>query len=321
MGPLVDDIGALAASRPLLVVTHHQTHARRLGGTAVLIAGGRVQEVARTDALLRAPRTEAARQFVESGNCRVPSPMATAEELAPDVERPPPLPPPALAAPRARGPRGFFWLYPGKLGGLPRPGIVSELDDDVRGLVALGVTVLISLEEEVRVTMPAWSGIRQLSFPIRDMSAPSLDDARRTCAEIAALVAGGDVVALHCRAGHGRTGTMLAATLVHEGASAIDALTRVRAIHARWVQSDEQVAFIERFERLERSGGVAREDHRRARVLVTHGRRTRRSRCRSTRPSRQPRPPSPSAWPSATWTCPRALTKSRGALPTVEAAV
>jgi atypical dual specificity phosphatase len=45
----------------------------------------------------------------------------------------------------------------------------------------------------------------------------------------------------------GRTGTILATYLIWEGAEALSALETVRRVEPRWVQSEEQVAFLERF--------------------------------------------------------------------------
>ena len=49
---------------------------------------------------------------------------------------PPPLPMPAAAAVRSSypGPRGFFWVLPGQLGGLPRPGIVGAVEPNKQTL-------------------------------------------------------------------------------------------------------------------------------------------------------------------------------------------
>ena len=56
-------------------------------------------------------------------------------------------------------------------------------------------------------------------------------------------------VAIHCRAGLGRTGTLLAAQLIYEGKSALIALERVRNVEMRWIQSESQVAFLADYER------------------------------------------------------------------------
>ncbi|MDD4958907.1 MAG: hypothetical protein PHS51_06125, partial [Gallionella sp.] len=51
-----------------------------------------------------------------------------------------------------------------------------------------------------------------------------------------------------CLAGMGRTGTILAAYLIWEGQSALDALETARSIEPRWVQSQAQVSFLTAFE-------------------------------------------------------------------------
>jgi len=52
---------------------------------------------------------------------------------------------------------------------------------------------------------------------------------------------------VHCRAGLGRTGTVLAAHLIWEGKGSLSALEYVRRIEPRWVQSEAQVKFLEAF--------------------------------------------------------------------------
>ena len=86
-----------------------------------------------------------------------------------------------------------------------------------------------------------------LWMPIPDMHPPGMEEAEAMCRRVADLMAEGHVVAYHCRAGLGRTGTMLASHLIMEGQSALQALESVRRVEHRWVQSDEQVRFLERF--------------------------------------------------------------------------
>lgn len=52
-------------------------------------------------------------------------------------------------------------------------------------------------------------------------------------------------VAVHCEAGLGRTGTMLAAYLIARGDSFEAALSRVRAVEPSAVESKEQFAFLQ----------------------------------------------------------------------------
>lgn len=141
--------------------------------------------------------------------------------------------PSSALAPSPR-PRYLRWLD-GSLAGLPRPGFVEPLESDLQGLAALGVDGLVTLEETFTVDagILAEFGIASRFFPIPDMRAPALPAARSLCAEVERLIAGRRKVAYHCRAGYGRTGTMLAAHLIGRGACALDAISRVRALAPR----------------------------------------------------------------------------------------
>jgi atypical dual specificity phosphatase len=248
----IDVIAMLRAQsreRAVLLVTHNQRLAISAGGRAVLLAGGRVHERAATRAFFEEPGTDAGREFVRTGGCKIPSPSADAAALDETV-RPPSLPPASLDA-RSRfvGPRGFFWVLPGRMGGLPRPGIVDDLVHDVSGLARLGVTVLVTLEETKTVDASALeaAGVRGVHFPIVDMGVPDVRDAAALCAWVERWMQDGEVVAFHCRAGLGRTGTMLAAQLVWAGQAPSTAIDTVRSINPRCIQSDAQIQFLREF--------------------------------------------------------------------------
>lgn len=244
-------LAAQAKSRAVLVVTHHQRLARAVGGTTVLLAQGRVHEITPSEEFFSRPRSEAGAAFVRTGGCAGASPAARPEELDGSVADQAPVVPAASAVRgRSGGPRGFFWLQPNRLGGLPRPGIVDSLEYDLDGLTRLGVTVLVTLEETLVVDPEALRRrqIASLHFPIFDMGAPELPAAAALCQRVEELTGAGQVVALHCRAGMGRTGTMLAAQLVFRGEPAREAIDRVRRINPRCIQSTEQVEFLSSFE-------------------------------------------------------------------------
>lgn len=255
----LDDAGAgrvlavmrwYARTRAVLFVTHHQDHARAVADRCALLAGGRVQEDAPVADFFGSPKAALTRHFLDTGSVSVPAPDAPPEHLAEGVAPPPPLPPAArVVAATNLGPRGFSWLVPGRLGGLPRPGIVSDLEGDLAGLKRLAVTTLVTLEETATVPAPALErfGLSLIHFPVVDMAAPGTVETAALCGRIARLLDEGDVIAFHCRAGQGRTGTLLACQLIWQRVSAVDALDRVRSINPKWVTSDAQVRFLEIF--------------------------------------------------------------------------
>ncbi len=234
--------------RSVLFVTHNQRLARAAGGTTFLLAGGTIQESGIAEAFFTSPRTAAGRSFVETGGCSVPSPGAHREDL--DAAAPEPTPLPEAPPSRFAGPRGFFWVRPGRLGGTPRPGIVSPLANDVEGLRRLGVSVLVTLEEAATVDadLLCAHGIASIHFPVVDMGAPLPSAAGALCRRTEALIEQGEVVAYHCRAGLGRTGTMLACQLVWSGEAARVAIDLIRRINPLCIQSESQVAFLSLFE-------------------------------------------------------------------------
>jgi len=235
--------------RAVLIVLHNLSQAKKLGGYTALLAGGHIQEVQDTRNFIEQPQSAPAKQWVKSGSCHVPLAGTPAEELADDVPPPPPLPEVARMAPsESFGPRGFLWLKRGQLAGTPLPGVFHDIDYDMKMLKRVGVTTLMTLTSRPLdpQVMEAFS-VRSIWEAIPDMGAPGLEQAEKICRDINRAIEQGEVVAVHCRAGLGRTGTVLASYLIWEGAGALDALESVRGVEPRWVQSEEQVAFLQNF--------------------------------------------------------------------------
>jgi atypical dual specificity phosphatase len=237
--------------RAIMVVLHNQQEALYLDGVSMLMAGGWVQEMSDTKTFFESPKSVAAIDFVRNGTCTAPSPGAKPEEIDPDY--------PIKQAPvpaRARkfksdvfGPRGFLWLKKGLIAGTPRPGIVADLEDDLEALSRVGITYLITLTETKPVDAKILKkyGLGNSWVPFKDMGAPTIEEAVSLCELINELNQEGHAVAVHCKAGLGRTGTILASHLIWNGQGGVEALENVRRVEPRWVQSEEQVAFLEEF--------------------------------------------------------------------------
>lgn len=244
-GPVLELLRQLATARALLVVTHNQQHARALGGRTALLAGGQIQELGETGAFFDEAKTELGRVFVRTGGCVAPASGRSGP--CPGGDPTTSAPSPALS--RHDAPRGFHWLRPGAVGGCPRPGLLENLATDLDALCRLGVSKLVCLEETQTVapSQLADRGLGSIHSPIVDMDAPGLEQAAALCEEITHGAARGEIFAVHCRAGLGRTGTLLACLLIHDGAGAPEALEALRHINPGWVQSRKQIQFLEEF--------------------------------------------------------------------------
>ncbi len=137
------------------------------------------------------------------------------------------------------------WITPQVLGcSFPRR------ESALAGLAQQGVTVLVNLHTRRHdPSRLARHGLVEVHLPVRDFSAPSPVQLEQGIAAIAGAVAAGERVALHCGGGLGRTGTLLACYLVHQGWSAEAAVTRVRERRPGSIETAGQVAAVHAFAR------------------------------------------------------------------------
>lgn len=252
--PLLEYITYESKKRAVIIILHNQQQAQKLEGIVALLSGGWINECVSSQDFYTQPKSKAAKQFVKTGSCLSIGPDANEEDLIFIDQETIELPPPISEAAKtyvsdALGPRNFVWLKKGIIAGTPQPGLVNDLNYDLKLLNKVGVTTLINLRKTEPDPKPMLQyGIKTLWFPIKDMAAPTEEDALKWCQQVAELMQKGEVIAYHCKAGLGRTGTMLVCQLIWEGQEALPALEKARQIEPRWVQSETQVNFIEKFE-------------------------------------------------------------------------
>lgn len=210
-----------------------------------------------------APMTPSMRSVSASAEAgQAPAAAPTRRPAQSEPQHPAPLPPPSrngveLASGVGtvlfsdhRGPRGFHWIVPGRLAGSPAPGVSAALDYDLDLLSRAGVTTLITLtEDDIDVAALERFGLNNLHLSVYDRKAPSIAQMHMLLARMQRLLTEGRVLAVHCKAGLGRTGTVLAAWLIREGGLTADvAIERLRRIESGYVQSQEQERFLHEYE-------------------------------------------------------------------------
>lgn len=162
-----------------------------------------------------------------------------------------PIPIPSLLPVRARGPRGFTWIIDGQLAGTPMPGLLANCANDLQDLHDAGTTHLLSLTEEPFPASVAQEyGISCSALPIPDMGAPSMTDAIALCRWMDELFEKKHVIAVHCRAGLGRTGTILCmywCWLQRGTAKYQQMIDFIRSKNSGMIQSVTQEVFLEKF--------------------------------------------------------------------------
>ncbi len=153
--------------------------------------------------------------------------------------------------------RNFTWVIPRRLAGMAlptsahrnRPGGVADpaLEQDLMRLKELGVGAVVSLTREpLHGATLDHCGIRSLHIPVEDMTAPSPEQIRRAVRYIDAQLEHGGVV-VHCMAGIGRTGTVLAGYLVWRGSTPEAAMAEIRNNRPGSVETFDQESSIYRF--------------------------------------------------------------------------
>lgn len=133
----------------------------------------------------------------------------------------------------------LYWIdAPGplRLAIMARPRAGDWLEDEIAHWRASGVGIVVSLLEREEVEdlglqreapLCAENGIEFRSFPIPDRGLP--DDAGEALRFVAEVARAGKPVAIHCRAGIGRSSLMAAAMLIGGGMNPAAAMSAIGA--------------------------------------------------------------------------------------------
>lgn len=144
----------------------------------------------------------------------------------------------------------FSFVIPGKLAGMARPGPGPALEATLADLSAEGVGAVVSLTESpLDATALQVAGMQYLHLPVMDFSPPTPAQVERFVLFVDQANAAGRAVVVHCTAGRGRTGTMLACYLVHIGLGAGEAIDSVRRIRPGSIETAEQEDAVRAYDR------------------------------------------------------------------------
>ena len=112
----------------------------------------------------------------------------------------------------------------------------------LRYVASLGINVVISLTEDpIPEEFVRDLGLECYHLPMRDHQMPDGETLERAARLVVDLTRSGKKVLVHCAAGQGRTGTVLAAYLIlKDGISAEEAIRRVRSLRPGSIEPNQE---------------------------------------------------------------------------------
>jgi len=150
----------------------------------------------------------------------------------------------------------LWWVEPSRLAGMPMPLIararrenptapLHAYDDDLLLLDAVGIRAVVGmLNIPVDSVIYRSAGFAHHLMPIPDGGVPTPEQFAEFVRFVRAQLLAGNPTAVHCAAGLGRTGTVLAGYLIAEGTPADVAINRIRQARPGAIETREQVRFL-----------------------------------------------------------------------------
>ena len=157
--------------------------------------------------------------------------------------------------------RLLWWAIVDVLAGMPQPYVSAErrmnlggsLDayvDELPLLHRVGIRAVVSLlNNPSDDAVFSSAGFKFECYPVGNGLAPSHEQARAIVEFIDLCRQQRLPVAVHCEGGLGRTGTAVAAYLIHTGMSAREAIALIRSKEPSAIETVRQIKFLEECER------------------------------------------------------------------------
>lgn len=131
-------------------------------------------------------------------------------------------------------------VLPNKLSGMPKPeeqDLIELQSSGIKGIVSL-------LEDESSVEKYSENGFESLWLPVIDHEAPTYEQVEKLVNFIDDQNKNNNPVAIHCKGGRGRTGTMIASYLIFKGASYEEAMQKIDSKQPNAIKKDFQINFL-----------------------------------------------------------------------------
>jgi len=153
------------------------------------------------------------------------------------------------------GPRPLYWInqfVQGNLAIMAAPRLDEQFEATILGWQEEGVDVIVSLLEETEISnltnaersLCEEIGVEFISFPVRDKTVPdAIEPIAAVARGLADRILSGKSVAIHCRAGIGRSTTLAACVLILlgvDGEIALDMIANARGLEVPETEEQRQ---------------------------------------------------------------------------------